>query len=75
MADRTVLITGGTGGLGRAVVAAFAANGWRVVVLDKRAAGLDGADVLEVDLTDAGQVADALRTFGPVDVVSSTGRA
>ena len=32
--DRTVLITGGTGGLGRAVVAAFAADGWRVVVPD-----------------------------------------
>ncbi|GAB1689915.1 SDR family NAD(P)-dependent oxidoreductase [Krasilnikovia sp. M28-CT-15] len=29
--DRTVLITGGTGGLGAAVVTAFAGAGWRVV--------------------------------------------
>jgi NAD(P)-dependent dehydrogenase (short-subunit alcohol dehydrogenase family) len=32
MADRTVLVTGGTGGLGGAVTAAFLAAGWRVVV-------------------------------------------
>ena len=50
--DRTVLITGGTGGLGRAVVAAFAANGWRVVVLDMQAAELEGAELVQADLTD-----------------------
>ncbi|MEO3776927.1 SDR family NAD(P)-dependent oxidoreductase [Micromonospora sp. B11E3] len=32
MADRSVLVTGGTGGLGGAVTAAFLAAGWRVVV-------------------------------------------
>ena len=32
MADRSVLITGGTGGLGRAVTAAFVKTGWRVVL-------------------------------------------
>jgi NAD(P)-dependent dehydrogenase (short-subunit alcohol dehydrogenase family) len=62
MADRTVLITGGTGGLGRAVVAAFAANDWRVVVLDMRPAELEGAEVVEANLTDAGEVALAMRT-------------
>jgi NAD(P)-dependent dehydrogenase (short-subunit alcohol dehydrogenase family) len=55
--DRTALITGGTGGLGRAVVGAFVGNGWRVVVPDVAPAGLDGAEVVEADLTDAGQVA------------------
>jgi NAD(P)-dependent dehydrogenase (short-subunit alcohol dehydrogenase family) len=58
--DRTVLITGGLGGLGRAVVAAFAANEWRVVVLDMRSAELEGAEVVEADLTDAGDVARAV---------------
>ncbi len=58
--DRTALITGGTGGLGRAVVAAFAANGWRVVVLDKRDAEMQGAEVVQADLTDAGDVARAV---------------
>lgn len=32
MADRSVLVTGGTGGLGGAVTAAFVEAGWRVVV-------------------------------------------
>ncbi|MFG3707912.1 SDR family NAD(P)-dependent oxidoreductase [Micromonospora sp. NPDC047670] len=32
MADRSVLVTGGTGGLGGAVTAAFLDAGWRVVV-------------------------------------------
>ncbi len=58
--DRTVLISGGTGGLGRAVVAAFAANDWRVVVLDMRSAELQGAEVVEADLTDQGDVRRAV---------------
>jgi NAD(P)-dependent dehydrogenase (short-subunit alcohol dehydrogenase family) len=55
--DRTALITGGTGGLGRAVVGAFAANGWRVVVPDVAPAELEGAEVVQADLTDPGAVA------------------
>jgi NAD(P)-dependent dehydrogenase (short-subunit alcohol dehydrogenase family) len=58
--ERTVLITGGTGGLGRAVVAAFAADGWRVAVLDMRAAELDGAELVQADLADPGEVARAV---------------
>jgi NAD(P)-dependent dehydrogenase (short-subunit alcohol dehydrogenase family) len=54
---RTALITGGTGGLGRAVVAAFVGSGWRVVVPDVAPAELEGAEVVAADLTDAGQVA------------------
>jgi NAD(P)-dependent dehydrogenase (short-subunit alcohol dehydrogenase family) len=55
--EGTALITGGTGGLGRAVVGAFVGNGWRVVVPDVAPAELEGAEVVEADLTDAGQVA------------------
>ena len=58
--ERTVLITGGTGGLGRAVVGAFVANEWRVVVLDARPAELEGAQVLQADLTDPGAVAEVV---------------
>ena len=55
--ERTVLITGGTGGLGRAVVGAFVANGWRVVVLDARAGRAGGrARSCEADLTDPAAV-------------------
>ena len=55
--DRSVLITGGTGGLGRAVVAAFAAGGWRVVVPDVAPAELEGAEVVAADLTDPNEAA------------------
>jgi NAD(P)-dependent dehydrogenase (short-subunit alcohol dehydrogenase family) len=55
--DRTALITGGTGGLGRAVVGAFVSNGWRVVVPDVAPAELEGAEVVQADLTDPGAVA------------------
>jgi NAD(P)-dependent dehydrogenase (short-subunit alcohol dehydrogenase family) len=61
MADRTVLVTGGTGGLGRAVVAAFVANDWRVVVLDMRPADLEGAEVVQADLSDPADVARAVQ--------------
>jgi NAD(P)-dependent dehydrogenase (short-subunit alcohol dehydrogenase family) len=39
MAERTVLVTGGTGGLGGAVTAAFLKAGWRVVVPEREGAG------------------------------------
>src|SRR5215203_5305539 len=57
---RTALITGGTGGLGRAVVRTFVADGWRVVVPDVAPAVLEGAEVVQADLTDAGEVAAAV---------------
>ncbi|MGI8780737.1 MAG: SDR family NAD(P)-dependent oxidoreductase [Solirubrobacteraceae bacterium] len=60
--ERTALITGGTGGLGRAVVAAFVADGWRVVVPDARPAELEGAEVVQADLTDPSDVARAVQT-------------
>jgi NAD(P)-dependent dehydrogenase (short-subunit alcohol dehydrogenase family) len=52
MAERSVLVTGGTGGLGAAVLAAFAAQGWRVVapVRSGTATVPDGVRVVEADL-------------------------
>jgi NAD(P)-dependent dehydrogenase (short-subunit alcohol dehydrogenase family) len=57
---RTALITGGTGGLGRAVVAGFVGNGWRVIVPDVAPAELEGAEVVQADLTDPSQVASVV---------------
>lgn len=53
MADRSALITGGTGGLGRAVTAAFLAAGWRVVLPTRSGTALvDGAEMVPgIDLT------------------------
>jgi NAD(P)-dependent dehydrogenase (short-subunit alcohol dehydrogenase family) len=59
MADRSVLITGGTGGLGGAVTAAFVAAGWRVVLpVHHGTAQVDGAELVsDVDLSEPAAVA------------------
>ncbi|MGK5681233.1 SDR family NAD(P)-dependent oxidoreductase [Actinoplanes sp. URMC 104] len=69
---RTVLVTGGTGGLGTATVAAFVADGWRVVT-PVRAGSADrlpkGAVPLVADLTDETEVTrmvqEAVASGGP----------
>ena len=64
MPDRTALVTGGAGGLGRSVVDALLAAGWRVVVPLQRQGALDERDglaTLVADLTDPDDVARALR--------------
>jgi NAD(P)-dependent dehydrogenase (short-subunit alcohol dehydrogenase family) len=64
MPDRTVLVTGGAGGLGRSVVEELHGNGWRVVVPLERAGDLeesDGVGTVVADLTDPDDVARALR--------------
>src|SRR3954454_12039924 len=64
MPDRTVLVTGGAGGLGCAVVGALVAAGWRVVVPLERAGDLeerDGLATVVADLTDPDDVSRALR--------------
>jgi NAD(P)-dependent dehydrogenase (short-subunit alcohol dehydrogenase family) len=66
MADRTVLVSGGTGGLGSAVVDGFAEAGWRVVVPDVSPGGStrDGVELITADLTDPDDVARTLRVAG-----------
>jgi NAD(P)-dependent dehydrogenase (short-subunit alcohol dehydrogenase family) len=59
---RTAVITGGAGGLGRALTRALADDGWQVAVLDLPgpdldAAASDGVTVHACDVTDADQVA------------------
>jgi NAD(P)-dependent dehydrogenase (short-subunit alcohol dehydrogenase family) len=65
MAARSVLVTGGAGGLGQAVTATFLADGWRVVVPVHRATGHGLApEVITVpaDLLDPTSAADAVAT-------------
>lgn len=64
MPDRTALVTGGAGGLGRSVVEELLRGGWRVVVPLERAGDLearDGLATVVADLTDPDDVSRALR--------------
>jgi NAD(P)-dependent dehydrogenase (short-subunit alcohol dehydrogenase family) len=71
--DRTVLVTGGTGALGTAVVEAFLDAGWRVVctwVLPherERIAERDGLELIEADLFHEEQVTAAVREAASID--------
>jgi NAD(P)-dependent dehydrogenase (short-subunit alcohol dehydrogenase family) len=64
--DRTAFITGGTGGLGTAVVERFLLDGWRVVVpwiAEKELARLparEGLELVQADLFEPASVAHAV---------------
>jgi NAD(P)-dependent dehydrogenase (short-subunit alcohol dehydrogenase family) len=69
MPERTVLVTGGAGGLGRSVVPALVADGWSVVVPVEAASDLDAGDgvsTVVADLTDPDDVARAVRAAGDI---------
>jgi NAD(P)-dependent dehydrogenase (short-subunit alcohol dehydrogenase family) len=71
MTDPTVLVTGGTGGLGAAVTQAFLDGGWRVVVPWiaerelERVQAHDRLELVRADLFDPDAVAAAVQTAGP----------
>jgi nucleoside-diphosphate-sugar epimerase len=58
--DRTVAVTGGSGKLGRAVVAALIQEGWTVINFDRLPSSDSRARFIRADLTDYGQVVEAL---------------
>ncbi|MCG3754548.1 MULTISPECIES: SDR family NAD(P)-dependent oxidoreductase [unclassified Amycolatopsis] len=72
-AARTVLITGGAGGIGRAIGAAFAQAGDSVVLADldgaEEAAKPVGGRGIRLDITDETAISAALDEIGPVDVL------
>src|SRR3954454_16360918 len=73
MTARTVLVTGGNRGIGRAIALAFAAAGHRVAVTARSGSGPEGVLTVQADVTDAASI-DAAFTeveekLGPVEVV------
>ena len=69
---RIVVVTGGGKGIGKAIVARFAAAGDRVVAVGRDRSALDAtaASTAEVcDVTDEEQVADLFARLGAVDVL------
>jgi NAD(P)-dependent dehydrogenase (short-subunit alcohol dehydrogenase family) len=70
--SRVVVVTGGGKGIGKAVVARFAAEGERVVAVgrDRQALEATDASVAEVcDVTDEDAVTALFQRIGPVDVL------
>ncbi|MGH2859639.1 MAG: SDR family NAD(P)-dependent oxidoreductase [Solirubrobacteraceae bacterium] len=72
---RTVVVTGGTRGIGRAAVERFAAAGERVVALGRDAGALaalataQGIEALACDVTDEAAVEAVFGSIGAVDVL------
>ncbi|MCH8552071.1 MAG: NAD(P)-dependent oxidoreductase [Natronospirillum sp.] len=62
-----ILFTGGSGKAGRHAIAHLVAQGHRVTNADLVSADLPGADFLQVDLTDSGQVFNALSAYADFD--------
>ncbi len=86
LSNKVCIITGGSGGIGRAMAKAFLAEGAKAVVLAdlsadavKAAASELGCDGVACDVTDEGQVADLVartaRLHGPIDLFCSNAGA
>ncbi|WAC65916.1 3-oxoacyl-ACP reductase FabG [Agrococcus sp. SL85] len=73
MTPRTVLVTGGNRGIGRAIAQAFLDAGHRVAITSRNGEGPEGALAVAADVTDSASI-DAAFTrieteLGPVEVV------
>lgn len=70
---RSVLVTGGNRGIGRAIAEAFLAQGDHVAVTTRSGGAPEGALELKADITDAAQVEAAFKAaeeaHGPVEVL------
>ena len=73
MTPRTVLVTGGNRGIGRAIALELAAAGHRVAITSRSGSGPEGVLTVQADVTDAASLDAGFRIveaeLGPVEVV------
>ncbi|RWR20552.1 SDR family oxidoreductase [Agrococcus lahaulensis] len=73
MTSRTVLVTGGNRGIGRAIAQSFLDAGHRVAITSRDGSGPEGAMAVAADVTDAASIdaafAQVEAELGPVEVV------
>ena len=73
MTDKTVLVTGGNRGIGRAIAEEFIKQGYRVAVTVRSGEGPAGALSVVADVTDSTSLdaafAEIESKLGPVDVL------
>ncbi|WP_258933053.1 3-oxoacyl-ACP reductase FabG [Nesterenkonia pannonica] len=73
MSDRSILITGGNRGIGRAIAEAFIANGDKVAVTTRSGEAPEGALGVAADVTDSASIDTAFKqveeAHGPVEVL------
>jgi 3-oxoacyl-[acyl-carrier protein] reductase len=73
LTPRTVLVTGGNRGIGRAIALELATAGHRVAVTSRSGSGPEGVLTVQADVTDAASLDAAFRVveaeLGPVEVV------
>ncbi|WP_146341751.1 beta-ketoacyl-ACP reductase [Nesterenkonia sp. NBAIMH1] len=73
MSDRSILITGGNRGIGRAIAEAFIANGDKVAVTTRSGEAPEGALGVAADVTDSASIDAAFKqveeAHGPVEVL------
>lgn len=67
--QRQIIITGGSGALGRAVVSKAVALGAKVFSFDLANGDIDGVTYHVVDLLDSKAVSEAVANIGPVDAL------